>query len=199
MALAAAVIIMVNRLYVSPPPPLPSQQGVERISKEALPPERPRVPEKAPVVEEIKEPREIKAPPARSIDVYFLRLNESDEKFHLVSVKRSVEGDSPLQSSMEALIRGPSSGELKKGYLSAVPGTLRVRRVTVNGKVATIDFSGAIEEGAAGNVLMHRLDQIVYTATQFDSIDSVIIMVDGKRRSSLGGDGLSISGPLHRR
>jgi len=71
--------------------------------------------------------------------------------------------------------------------------------VKIRNKTAEIDFNSAIEYGAAGSILLNRLDQIVYTATQFSGVGSVIIKINGKARQTLGADGLSISGPLHRR
>jgi spore germination protein GerM len=42
--------------------------------------------------------------------------------------------------------------------------------VSIINNIAFINFNSALEEGAAGNILMNRLDQIVYTATQFDNV-----------------------------
>jgi len=76
---------------------------------------------------------------------------------------------------------------------------MRINSVKIRNKTAEIDFNSAIEYGAAGSILLNRLDQIVYTATQFSGVGSVIIKINGKARQTLGADGLSISGPLHRR
>ncbi len=80
-----------------------------------------------------------------------------------------------------------------------MPAGLRVRSVTVKHRIAEIDFNSAIEENAAGSILIGRLDQIVYTATELGGVDSVVIKINGRRRQFIGSDGLSIGGPMHRR
>lgn len=79
-----------------------------------------------------------------------------------------------------------------------MPSNLKIRNIDIKGKTAEIDFNSAIEEGAAGDILLKRIQQIVHTATQFDDVDSIIIKINGQRRKTIGGDGLSIGGPLRR-
>ena len=134
-----------------------------------------------------------------AVKVYFLRLNEKTEKFYLTPVKRQVSAGSPLESAISELIQGPSSAESSRGLLTAVPKGLRIRSIRVRNRIAEIDFDESIGKGAAGSVLISRIDQLVYTATQFSRVESVVITVNGRRRKSLGSDGLSIGGPLHRR
>jgi len=134
-----------------------------------------------------------------NVRVYFVKLNEKTEKIYLSSVTRKVDKNKKLNSALNELIKGTSSAEERKGFLTAVPKELRIRSVRVINRIAEIDFNSAIERGAGGNLMVNRLDQIVYTATQFDSVDSVVIKINGRRRSTLGGDGLSIGGPIHRR
>ncbi|MCU0847410.1 MAG: GerMN domain-containing protein [Spirochaetes bacterium] len=135
----------------------------------------------------------------RDIKVYFFKLNEKTEKVNLLPVNRRVEGTSPVDGAMKELIRGPSKKEKGSGILSAMPQDLRVRGIKISNRIAEIDFNGAIEKDGEGSILMNRLDQIVYTATQFDGIEGVVIKINGKRRNSIGSDGLSVNGPLKRR
>jgi len=134
----------------------------------------------------------------REVLLYFLQFDEKTEKVSLKTVKRKLSDKQILSQTLSQLIKGPSSYEEGKGYISAVPSHLKVRNVTMNGKTAEIDFNNAIEEGASGDILLKRIQQIVYTATQFEDVDSIIIKINGQRRKSIGGDGFSISGPLRR-
>lgn len=132
------------------------------------------------------------------VKVYFLKLNENTEQLYLSPVTRKISDSDLLNRSLESLIAGPSSGEKSSGYLTAVPANLRVRSVVIQGRTAVIDFSGAIEEGAPGQIIIKRLQQIVYTATDFDNVDNIIIKINGRNKGTIGADGLSISGPLSR-
>ncbi len=131
--------------------------------------------------------------------IYFVRFNERNEKSYLTYVKRSIDSRNPVESALKELIRGLSPSEERRGLLTAVPENLKLRNVRMRNRTAELDFNGSLQMGAAGNILLNRIDQIVYTATQFENVDSVIIKINGKTRRTLGGDGLSISGPLQRR
>ena len=134
-----------------------------------------------------------------SVRIWFLRFNEKTEKVSLVSVKRKFKGDDRIEGALKKLLEGPTAQESKQDYLTALPQNLKLRGVKVQNKIAELDFTSALGEGANGTILMNRLDQIVYTATQFEDVNGVVIAINGKRQSMLGSDGLSIQGPLTRK
>jgi spore germination protein GerM len=130
--------------------------------------------------------------------IYLLKLDQKSEKISVRPVKRQGSG-SPLQSSLKELIKGPDRNEKKNGFISALPEDLKIRNIKIVGRNAVIDLNDAIETNANGEILLTRIDQLVYTATQFDGIDGIIIKINGKEKKFLGGEGLSISGPIQRR
>ncbi len=138
-------------------------------------------------------------PAQRDVQIYLVSYNEKTEAVSLKPVRRTVSGASPLDAALHELLKGPSSSEKKKGMITAIPSGLRIRSVAMRDGIADIDFNERLEEGGAGNILLSRVDQIVYTATQFDSVKGVTIRVNGKKKKTLGADGLSVDGPLHRR
>lgn len=146
----------------------------------------------------IKDKSETATPQENVVAIYLLKLDEKTEKIYLTQVKRKVKGGAILESAIESLIKGPTANESNRGYITAVPASLRLRSVNIKGSTAEIDFSGEIEQSAAGEIVIKRVQQIVYTATQFDNVDSIVIMINGQRRKTLGSDGFSISGPLRR-
>jgi len=146
-----------------------------------------------------KEDEKSKSPEIqKEISVYLLKLDERTERIYLSPVKRKISDKDILATALENLIKGPTQSELDRGFITAVPPGLKIRGITINGKTAEIDFNGAIEESAAGDILLKRVQQIVYTSTQFGSVNSIIIKINGQRRKSMGSDGFSISGPLKR-
>jgi hypothetical protein len=95
--------------------------------------------------------------------VYFLR----DGKVWPVS--REVEGDRVEAATLEALFEGPTSDEEEAlEATTAIPG---------GGPTVTIE-GGVARFQPAGNYTTAALAQIVYTLTQFDTIDAVEV---GKR------------------
>ncbi len=135
----------------------------------------------------------------REFYIFFLKFDRKNEKMSVLPVKRQLSSFSPLQSSLMELIKGPDRNEKRNGFLSAIPEDLKIRNIKVVGRNAVLDLNEAIETDANGEILLTRIDQLVYTATQFDGIDGVIIKVNGREKKFLGGEGLSISGPIQRR
>jgi spore germination protein GerM len=140
-----------------------------------------------------------KADAESRVRIYFVRFDERTERTSLEPVMRSVRKEFAVKDSLNELIKGPSETEKRRGLLSAVPQHLRVRAVAVENGVAVIDFNDAIEENANGGILLSRVDQIVYTATQFDGVGGVVFKINGKTRKFLGSDGLAIGGPIQRK
>ncbi len=135
----------------------------------------------------------------RKVKIYLVHFNERTEKTSLQPVFRKVKAGTPVKSALRELIEGPSTSEKNRGLLTAVPRNLKIYSVSITNSTAIIDFNSAIEYGASGSILLNRIDQIIYTATQFENVDSIIIKVNGKLRRFLGSDGIAVSGPLHRR
>lgn len=145
-----------------------------------------------------KEPEKAQLPKRVSVKIYFIQVDDKTEKVFLAPVRRRVDESKKIEESIFELLKGMSGSEKRKGYLSAIPASLKVRRVRVRNGIAEIDFNSVIGTGG-GNILVSRLDQIVYTATQFREVSAVQVLINGKRRAVLGSDGLSIGSPLHRR
>jgi len=62
-----------------------------------------------------------------------------------------------------------------------------------------VSVSQEFEHNTAGNEgLAGQLRELVWTATQFPSVDAVQVLINGQYRDSLGDGGLSIASPLTR-
>jgi len=132
------------------------------------------------------------------VKIYFIKINEKTEKMDLKAVTRKVFSKNKIKESLKRLIEGPSAEEEDHGFLTAIPKDLKVYDLKIKNKTAEINFNQAIGKGATGNILLRRIDQIIYTATQFKGIENIIIKINGRYQKTLGSDGLSINGPLHR-
>lgn len=212
MALLAALAIMVNRFYEKPAGHKDHavtekhRTVTEKSSdKQKIPENRndnrtKKVSESVTDKPDKVDTKITKEQPAQeNIKVFFIKINEQTDKTYLAPATRAVDKRAVFENTIRELIKGPSAAEKKKGLLTAVPPELRLNSARVKNKTAELDFNGAIEKDAGGSILINRIDQIVYTATQFPTVASVVIKINGKKRETLGSDGLSIGGPLHRR
>lgn len=128
-----------------------------------------------------------------TLKVYFVK----GEK--LVPATRQVAWTKAVGSAaLEQLLAGPTKADKAKGMTSAVPAGVKLRGLNIKNGVATVDLTGTFGTGG-GSASMHlRLGQIVYTLTEFPTVDAVSLRIDGKVVKTLGGEGLVLSGPLSR-
>ncbi|HSV96597.1 MAG TPA: GerMN domain-containing protein [Spirochaetota bacterium] len=210
LVLLTIAVLLVDRLYFKPGTPTekdrptPRQEIADADKKEAsktadVEKEADEKKDKKETVREDKKhsPGETLAP-TREVRLYFLRFNEKTEKVGLAYARRTIRSDVPLLGAMQELAKGPSRKEEQAGMLSALPGGLMVRSVVIRNRVAHIDFNEALERNAVGSILMNRIDQIVFTATQFEGVDGVVIRINGAERKTIGPDGLALASPLTR-
>lgn len=138
-------------------------------------------------------------PATMNIKLYFMTIN-SNGTVSRKEVSRSMKkSDSPLVDSINALIVGPNVEEENLGCRSLVSTGTRLIGASVKNGIATLNFSPEFEfnqygiEGTQG-----QLQQIVFTATAFPTVDSVQFLVDGEKKSYLGSEGVWIGTPLSR-
>jgi hypothetical protein len=89
--------------------------------------------------------------------------------------------------TLEALLNGPSEIEAAAGVGSAInPGTT-VLDLHIRDGVATVNLDVAFTAEETPAIAVGSLSQIVYTLTQFDSIDGVRFEVNGTPLTNFGG------------
>jgi hypothetical protein len=102
-------------------------------------------------------------------------------------------------AAMHALIAGPTSTQSgDRQITTAVPTGTQLLDIAIDGSVATVDLSSEFESGGGSASVLTRLGQVVYTLTQFPSIDSVKFEIEGKPVTAFGGEGVVLDGPVDR-
>jgi len=113
--------------------------------------------------------------PAATVSVYLLR----DGK--VAPVRRGVSPLTPAFDSVVALLGGPAGDEAQLGFTSDVPTTARIISVSIAGGVATADFTSTFTANTTGALTGYaRVAEVVYTLTQFSSVRSVTLRIDGR-------------------
>lgn len=124
----------------------------------------------------------------------------------LLPVARAMKGagqgataEARIYSRLDALWavgRGPFDGAFNVVPLT----TARLAKVTVNGQLATVDFTVANDDWSLGGSSQLRsfVQQLVYTASEEPGITQVLITQNGGKQAIIGGEGLEITGPATR-
>lgn len=103
-----------------------------------------------------------------------------------------------LKAALLQLLAGPTPAEKALGMTSQIPAATRLRGVTVKANVAVVDLTSAFGTGGGTLSMTNRIAQVVYTCTQFQGIDAVTFLMDGKPVDALGGEGIIIDQPQTR-
>ena len=119
----------------------------------------------------------------------------------LVPVLREVPATKAVATAaMTALLAGPKGAELESqpAVFTAIPDGTRLLGVTLADGVATVDLSSEFESGGGSYSVQARLAQVVYTLTQFPTVDGVLLEIDGKPVTTFSSEGLVLDGPVDR-
>jgi germination protein M len=128
------------------------------------------------------------------VDAWFL-IGEK-----LAVVRREVpRTDAVLRAAVEELLRGITFADASYGLTTAIPDGTVLRGVDLDGGTATVDLSSTFESGGGSLSMMARMAQLVFTATQFPTVDRVVLRLDGEPVEWIGGEGLVVAGPQTRR
>lgn len=136
----------------------------------------------------------------RKSALYFVEVSDTGA----IELKRIIRPvyytNSPLTETLKALIEGLTAEELNQGLLNLIPQETRLRSVWVENGIAYIDFTEAIRFNQFGSEGLHaELQQIVYTATEFQTVESVQILINGDKIDYLASEGIFVGKPLTRK
>lgn len=133
--------------------------------------------------------------------VYFL-LEELDPEAagpYLVPVFRRVDASDPV-AVVEALMAGPTTDEIEgtTSISTSIPEGVEVLGVEVTDGVATVDLTGAFDDGGGSFSMFSRLAQVTFTLTRLDSVEEVVFHLDGEPVTVFSSEGIELDGPQTR-
>lgn len=131
--------------------------------------------------------------------LYFLKVDVNGSVSRYEVTRSILKNDSPLTTNINLLIEGPNPAEEVAGCQSLLPKNTKLLSATVKDRVAYLDFNEEFEFNTVGvEGLLAQLMQVVYTATEFSTVDSVQILINGQKQNYLGLEGVWVGSPLTR-
>lgn len=135
---------------------------------------------------------EARAGETMALTIYFL-----DEET-LVPVEVTVTAtEAVARAAMTELLKGPEAAGAGE-YGSVIPAGTRLLDIAVEDGVATVDLSSEFGSGGGSVSMGARVAQVVYTLTEFDTVEAVSFWMDGEPVEALGGEGLIVDEPQTR-
>lgn len=143
-----------------------------------------------------EEPGTTEAPPAErtAFLVYFAR----GERIGVAS--RSVAKTAGVgAAALTALLAGPSGDESRDAGLgSEIPAGTRLLGLSIEGGIATVNLSREFESGGGSLSMLLRVAQVVFTLTQFPTVERVRFALEGEPVGAVGGEGVVVDPPVGR-
>ena len=182
-----------NQASLEPPTPEPTPGATQEPLGSPFPSGRP---------ERTPKP-ETTLPPARDqtiVRAYYF-LGSFTDNAGLTPVLREVPKTQAVASAaMNALLAGPNEAELgaRPAMYTAIPEGTRLLGLRIEGGIATVNLSREFESGGGSASVLGRLAQVVYTLTQFPTVQGVRFELDGEPVEVFGGEGVVLSEPVGR-
>ena len=138
-------------------------------------------------------------PVATTVVRSYFYLDGGQGSAGLVAVLREVpETRAVARAAINGLIEGPNRAEREAGISSAVPEGTRLLGISIEDTTATIDLSREFESGGGSASTLIRLGQVVFTLTQFPTVDRVVLWIEGQPVAVFGSEGLILDAPQTR-
>jgi germination protein M len=102
------------------------------------------------------------------------------------------------RAAMTALLDDRPVADAYQQVSSAIPTGTRLLGVSVRDGTAIVNLSREFESGGGSASMSYRLGQVVYTLTQFPTVQSVLFQVDGEPVTAFGGEGIALDRPQTR-
>lgn len=97
-------------------------------------------------------------------------------------------------AALSVLLQGPQ----EPGIDTAIPEGTRLLGLAIDDGVARVDLSSEFESGGGSLSMTIRLAQVVYTLTQFPTVEGVSFELDGQPVDVFSGEGIVLDHPVSR-
>lgn len=117
-----------------------------------------------------------------TVKTFFTTEATADDCSLVTAVERRIPKTSAVGSAaIEQLLAGPTSDEVEQGFGTSINTGVTMKRLVIEDGVATVEFDETLEAGVGGSCkVMAIRAQIEETLKQFPTVESVVIMVEGR-------------------
>lgn len=195
------VTIKIEDEEPAPSTPVVSEPVVEtqKVTEQSKPAETAK--KDTPKTEEKPKTEKPAATPATTeLQLCFVNIDGDGSVVRQVIKRKVSKSDSPLTTAINLLLQGPDTTKsAERNYMTLIPAGTKLLSAKVQGGVAYLNFNEAFEINTYGvEGYIHQLEQIVFTATSFSTVNSVQFLIEGEKREYLGSEGIVLSYPLSR-
>lgn len=131
--------------------------------------------------------------------LYFIKVND-EGSIAIKSVLRDVaDTKAPMSTAIKALLEGPGPADINNDLHSLIPEGVKLLGARVENDIAFLDFNEVFRFNTLGlEGYRAQTEQVVYTATEFPTVQKIQFLIEGQRVDYLGGEGFWVGSPLGR-
>lgn len=124
-------------------------------------------------------------PEMMTVSLYFVRVVDGQEEIEAVA--REIPATEAVgRAAIQELLAGPLPQEEAEGLSTVINEGTELQSLHIDDGVAWADFNQRLQEGVAGSAwVMAIRSQIEQTLSQFETVDEVIISIDGETEEIL--------------
>lgn len=140
---------------------------------------------------ETKKPEEKKPVAKTKVNLCFVYVDSDGKVVRKMTQREIDKSDAPLTNTIKTLLKGPAAGD--KNCMTLIPEGTRLLGASVKNGIASLNFSEEFEfNGISADSYNAQLMQIVYTATEFSTVESVQFLIEGQRKEYMGSEDLQV-------
>lgn len=129
--------------------------------------------------------------PKTKVNLCFVYVDSDGTVVRKIVPREIEKSDAPLTNTIKTLLKGPQSGD--KNCMTLIPQGTKLLGASVRNGIATLNFSEEFEFGGiSADSYSAQLMQVVYTATQFSTVESVQFLIEGQRKEYMGSEELQM-------
>jgi hypothetical protein len=127
------------------------------------------------------------------VSLFFLRGNYLGVAHRSISLTGTISA-----TALSALVGGPDVAENAAGLSSAIPVGTKVLGLRISSGTATVDFNGAFSAPSSPGAELDRVAQVVYTLTQFPTVNHVAFEISGSTPATFASGAVSLTNAIGR-
>lgn len=133
------------------------------------------------------------------IPVYFVkRINSKTAKI-IPLHRQMLKGKNKVAFAINELLAGPNYMEQKKGFYSEIPPKTKVIEIKTTSKYIIVNLSKDFTSGGGSETMTKRVNQLIYTVVDNSDQKPVYLELNGKKTTTIGGEGIEITQPLSKK
>jgi spore germination protein GerM len=125
-----------------------------------------------------------------SFQLFFYK--EKGDDLILTSITRKLNSNVSINEVFTSLLRGPEIVEQELNFIDSFPVKPTLIDAQLESGVLMLNFDENFGRGVSYKTINLQIQQLWYTAKQFEGIESIKILIYGKPAKDIGGDGISI-------